>query len=155
MATQTQGTQSGPQAEQVHKGQCFCGTVQLELTGDPTAQGYCHCESCRAMAGAPVRGFTLWPETSVRVASGEDQLKGYNKTDFSDRRHCTNCGGQLMIKHPSIGMTDVHSEALRGFEFQPALHINYQERTVAIRDGLLKLKDFPADLGGSGESVPE
>jgi len=138
-----------------HKGQCFCGAVELEVTGEPAAQGYCHCESCRSMAGAPVRGFTLWPQDNVRVTRGEDQLKGYSKTDFSDRRHCATCGGQVLIYHPSIGMTDVHSEALPGFGFQPAVHVNYQERTLPVRDGLPKLKDFPAELGGSGETVPE
>ena len=137
------------------KGQCFCGTIQLEVTGEPAAQGYCHCESCRTMAGAPVRGFTLWPQDNVRVTSGEDQLKGYSKTDFSDRRHCAKCGGQVLIYHPSIGMTDVHSETLSDFDFRPGLHVNYQERTLPVRDGLPKMKDFPAELGGSGETVPE
>jgi hypothetical protein len=143
------------QDEHVHKGACFCGQVEVEVTGEPAAQGFCHCESCRSMAGAPVRGFTLWPADAVTVTRGEAQLKGYNKTDFSDRRHCVNCGGQVLIFHPSIGMTDVHSETLRGFDFQPTLHVNYQERTLPIRDGLPKLKDFPAELGGSGETLPE
>ena len=107
------------------------------------------------MAGAPVRGFTLWPADAVRVTRGEDQLKGFNKTDFSDRRHCSNCGGQVLIHHPSIGMTDVHSETLSGFDFQPAVHVNYQERTLPIHDGLPKPKDFPSELGGSGEVIPE
>lgn len=138
-----------------NRGQCFCGQVEVEVSGEPAAQGYCHCESCRSMSGAPVRGFTLWPADAVRVTRGEGQLKGYNKTDFSDRRHCSNCGGQVLIYHPSIGMTDVHSETLADFEFRPALHVNYQERTLPVRDGLPKLKDFPSELGGSGETLPE
>jgi hypothetical protein len=147
-------TGSGAMA-MVHKGQCFCGAIELEISGDPAAQGYCHCESCRTMAGAPVRGFTLWPTDAVRVTRGEDQLKGYSKTDFSDRRHCARCGGQVLIHHPSIGMTDVHSESLRGFDFRPEVHVNYQERTLRVVDGLPKLKDFPAELGGSGETIAE
>jgi hypothetical protein len=139
----------------IHTGQCFCGEIEIQVSGEPAAQGFCHCESCRSMAGAPVRGFTLWPADSVRVTRGEGQLKGYSKTDFSDRRHCANCGGQVLIHHPSIGMTDVHSETLQGFEFRPALHVNYQEHTLPIRDGLPKLKDFPAELGGSGETIAE
>lgn len=137
------------------RGQCFCGQVEIELAGEPAAQGYCHCESCRSMAGAPIRGFTLWPADAVRVTRGEEQLKGCNKTDFSDRRHCSSCGGQVLIYHPSIGMTDVHSETLRDFDFRPALHVNYQEHRLPVRDGLMKLKDFPSELGGSGETVPE
>ena len=31
-----------------HSGNCFCGTVKLEVTGSPEAMGYCHCSSCIA-----------------------------------------------------------------------------------------------------------
>jgi len=140
---------------QVHGGQCFCGAVGIEVSGEPAAQGYCHCESCRTMSGAAVRGFTLWPAQAVRVTKGEELLKGHNKMGFSDRQHCSNCGGQVLIQHPTIDMTDVHAETLRGFEFEPTLHVNYQERVLPIRDGLPKQKDFPAELGGSGELIAE
>jgi hypothetical protein len=39
--------------------------------------------------------------------------------------------------------------------FKPALHVNYQETVLPIRDGLPKLKDFPAELGGSGATLAE
>jgi hypothetical protein len=29
------------------RGRCFCGAVQLELSGEPSVQVYCHCSSCR------------------------------------------------------------------------------------------------------------
>ncbi len=61
----------------------------------------------------------------------------------------------MLIQHPTIGMTDVHSETFRGFEFSPALHLNYQETVLPIRDGLPKHKDMPAEFGGSGETLPE
>ena len=140
---------------QVHEGECFCGAVGIEVAGEPGAQGYCHCESCRTMAGAPLRGFTLWPAEAVRVTRGEELLKGYNKMGFSDRQHCRKCGGQVLIQHPTIGMTDVHSQTLRGYGFKPTLHVNYQEHVLPIRDGLPKLRDMPAEIGGSGETMPE
>ena len=34
-----------------HKGRCFCGAVTIEVTGEPEAMGYCHCESCRSWSG--------------------------------------------------------------------------------------------------------
>ena len=153
MATEAPTQQ--PQAEQVHSGECFCGQVKVEVSGSPAAQGYCHCQSCRSISGAPIRGFTVWPKDSVRITGGEEQLKGFSKTDFSDRRHCANCGGQVLIYHPTIGMTDVHSEVIPEFDFQPGLHLNYQERTLPIRDGLPKFRDFPAAFGGSDETIPE
>ena len=35
------------------------------------------------------------------------------------------------------------------------MHVNYESSVLAMKDGLPKLKDFPAELGGSGESVSE
>jgi hypothetical protein len=31
-----------------HKGECFCGAVHVEVSGEPEAMGYCHCRSCRS-----------------------------------------------------------------------------------------------------------
>lgn len=35
------------------------------------------------------------------------------------------------------------------------VHVNYQETKLHFHDGLLKLKDYPKEMGGSGISVPE
>jgi hypothetical protein len=44
---------------------------------------------------------------------------------------------------------------LPGIGFQPVIHVNYAEAVLPVRDGLPKMKDFPAEFGGSGEIVPE
>jgi hypothetical protein len=33
--------------------------------------------------------------------------------------------------------------------------VNYAETVLPMKDGLPKMKDFPSELGGSGEMVPE
>jgi hypothetical protein len=35
------------------------------------------------------------------------------------------------------------------------VHLNYEEKLLSIRDGLPKLRDFPKEIGGSGETMPE
>ena len=35
------------------------------------------------------------------------------------------------------------------------LHVHYQETRLPMKDGLPKMKDIPADMGGSGQTVPE
>ncbi len=35
------------------------------------------------------------------------------------------------------------------------VHVNYAETVLPMRDGLPKLKDFPAEFGGSGEAIAE
>jgi hypothetical protein len=52
-------------------------------------------------------------------------------------------------------LIDVRIGALLNFPFKPKVHLNYAETVLPMKDGLLKLKDFPAEIGGSGESIPE
>jgi hypothetical protein len=35
------------------------------------------------------------------------------------------------------------------------VHVNYESTVLRMKDGLPKLKDFPAELGGSGETIAE
>jgi hypothetical protein len=39
--------------------------------------------------------------------------------------------------------------------FEPGVHVNYESTVLQMKDGLPKLKDFPAEMGGSGETLPE
>lgn len=138
-----------------HVGSCFCGTVQLEVVGEPEGMGYCHCRSCRAWSGGPVNAFSLWKPEAVRVTSGSDELATYQKTAFSQRQYCAKCGGHLMTLHPTLGLVDVFAATLPTLAFAPGVHVNYADTVLPMRDGLPKLKDFPAELGGSGETMSE
>ena len=60
-----------------------------------------------------------------------------------------------MTTHPTLGLVDVFAATLPTLEFKPGVHVNYAETVLPMRDGLPKLKDFPAELGGSGEVVPK
>jgi hypothetical protein len=39
--------------------------------------------------------------------------------------------------------------------FAPTVHLNYGEAVLPVKDGLTKLKDFPAHAGGFGVVLPE
>jgi len=138
-----------------HKGQCFCGSVQLEVAGEPAAMGYCHCRSCRSWSGGPVNAFSLWQPEAVQITSGADHVASFQKTENSRRQYCTKCGGHLMTKHPRLGLVDVFVATIPTLKFIPGVHVNYAETVLPMKDGLPKLKDFPAELGGSGIAVPE
>jgi hypothetical protein len=141
--------------EQSYQGSCFCGDVQFTVTGAPEAMGYCHCESCRHWSAGPVNAFTLWKPEAVLVTRGADNIGTYHKTDSSYRKWCKTCGGHFFTEHPGMGLTDVYAAAIPDFDHQAAVHVNYQETTLRIKDGLPKQKDFPAEMGGSGELLPE
>ena len=138
-----------------HTGKCFCGAVEIEVTGAPAAMGYCHCSACRSWSAGPVNAFTLWKPENVKVTKGAQFLGRFKKTEKSDRKFCTKCGGHLMTDHPTFGLTDVYAATIPSVPFKPAVHVNYAETVLPMKDGLPKLKDFPAELGGSGQSLPE
>ncbi len=138
-----------------HQGTCFCGAVEIEVRGAPLEMGYCHCRSCRSWSGGPVNAFSLWPMGAVEVVRGADKIATYSKTEMSQRQYCKDCGGHLMAWHPPLDMTDVFAATIPGLAFEPAVHVNYGETVLRIRAGLPKLKEFPAEFGGSGEMLAE
>src|SRR4029450_11073596 len=100
-----------------YAGSCFCGAVEIEVTGSPEAMGYCHCNSCRSWSAGPVNAFTLWKPENVRVTRGAGLLGRFRKTPKSDRQFCTKCGGHLMSAHPTFGLTDVYAATIPSVAF--------------------------------------
>ena len=145
-----------PTSEQtVHNGSCFCGAVRIAASGAPFAMGYCHCKDCRAWSAGPVNAFTLWKRDAVAVTQGAEFLATHIKTEASHRQYCTKCGGHVMTDHPGADFTDVYAAVLPSLAFEPGVHVNYESTVLRIKDGLPKMKDFPAEMGGSGETLPE
>ena len=138
-----------------YSGACFCGAVALEVSGVPEAMGYCHCSSCRSWSAGPVNAFTLWKPDNVKITKGAQLVGRVQRSENSVRQWCTKCGGHLLTHHPVWGITDVYAATLPGLVFKPALHVNYAETVLPMRDGLPKLEDFPTELGGSGAMLPE
>jgi hypothetical protein len=102
-----------------------------------------------------VNAFTLWAPEAVTVTKGGQHVAAYHKTELSHRQFCRLCGGHLMTRHPPLNMVDVFAATIPELEFTPQVHVNYAETVLPMRDGLPKLKDFPAEFGGSGIAVPE
>lgn len=142
---------------QRYKGECFCGAVKIEVSGEPEAMAYCHCNSCRSWSGSPIHASTMWKADAVKVVAGAEHLKTFHKTaeSISHRQYCAKCAGHLMISHPDFDMYDVCAATIPTLKFEPGLHVNYSETVLPLRDGLPKFKDFPEDFGGSGQTVPE
>lgn len=137
-----------------HNGSCYCGSVKVEVTGEPVFSAYCHCESCRKWHSAPIAALAAWPESSVSVA-GEVVVS--DQTDETRRTSCAKCGGGVFTTKPGLGWQVVYPLTLTGsgFTYQPAAHIFYQQRVLDFNDGLPKFSDVPAEAGGSGEMMEE
>ena len=139
-----------------YSGECFCGAVQVEVSGEPAVMAVCHCKLCRGWSAAPVTGAALWSPENFRVTQGEDHLSSYAKVEGHDRTWCPKCGGHVFVDHSTTyGKIDVYPSILKDFEYQPAFHVNYASSILPIKDGLPKFADFPETLGGSGELMDE
>ncbi|MEQ1667260.1 MAG: GFA family protein [Sulfuriferula sp.] len=141
--------------EQTYAGSCFCGTVQFTVSGEAVEMGYCHCDSCRSWSAGPVNAFTLWKPEAVQITRGADNIGTYNKTSHSYRKWCKTCGGHIFTEHPGMGLIDVYAAVIPDFSYHANLHVHYQETKLRVKDGLPKMKDIPAAMGGSGVSMVE
>ena len=141
--------------EKTYEGQCWCGAVTITVSGDPEGAGYCHCNSCRSWSASPVNAFTLWKPDAVEVTQGEDQLGEHHLNERSYRQWCMACGGHVMTRHPQWELVDVYAATIPTFPFEPGVHVNDESIVLRMKDGLPKMKDFPAEMGGSGETLAE
>jgi hypothetical protein len=137
----------------VHTGRCFCGEIQFQVSGEPVAMGYCHCDSCRHWSAGPVNAFTLWKLSALNVLRGASRIGTFNKSPGSVRKWCTSCGGHLFTDHPLLGLVDVYAALLPTLRFEPNLHVHYQETVLRLHDSKPKFKDLPTEMGGSGETI--
>jgi len=88
-----------------------------------------------------------------RSTQGADNIGTYNKTPQSSRKWCKTCGGHIFTEHPNL--TDVYAAVFPQLPFQPGVHVHYQETVLHVKDGLPKMKDVPAEMGGSGDTLAE
>jgi len=142
-------------ADKTYKATCACGAVELEITGEPAVQAYCHCNSCRSWLSAPIHAAALWPAPNVKVVKGAENLSLYKRTEASHRQFCKRCGAAVLVGHPDMAMTDVPAGNVVGLSYSPTVHVHYGEKVMTVRDGLPKFKDFPKEFGGSGAMLPE
>ena len=52
-------------------------------------------------------------------------------------------------------LVDVYAATIPTYRHHPAVHVNYQETVLRIKDGLPKMKDLPKEMGGSGQVLAE
>ncbi len=136
-------------------GNCFCGAVEFDVTGEPAVMGYCHCVDCAQWAAAPVTSFGLYPMDSVRITNGEAHVGSFSKTEKAARKFCKTCGGHVITEYPGYGLVEVYPALVPDMVHKPTVHVHYASKTVSVTDGLPKFKDLPAEFGGSGETLPE
>src|SRR5580658_5813483 len=74
--------------------QCRCAAVELELTGEPIAQFFCHCDDCQVVHGAAYVPESVYPAGSVTITRGAPQTYTLKR---NPRFFCNACGTRLFI----------------------------------------------------------
>jgi hypothetical protein len=132
------------------KGKCACGNVIFEVSGEPIVQLYCHCRSCQLAHAAPVVAAAIFPANSVTYQGNIRRITVTGRADASRRLICASCGTKV-INEPLPPVRAILPVLCESTEwFKPQMHVQWQDRTLDVRDDLPKFLDYPRELGGTG-----
>ncbi|MEZ5457950.1 MAG: GFA family protein [Steroidobacteraceae bacterium] len=116
-------------------GGCHCGAVRYEIHGEPLTHALCHCSDCRRHAGAPMVGWTMYPDAAVKVTKGSPRT--YQSSQHGRRQFCGDCGTGLFYRNAEMlpGLIDVQSATYDTPEAVPAqAHIQVADRITWMRN---------------------
>jgi hypothetical protein len=115
------------------KVQCRCGAVEVEITGEPIVQFFCHCDDCQAVHGGPYVPESVYPAAAVNVVRGHPTRW---KLKRNPRVTCRECGTRLFIDVEAQRLRGVNGFLLRPGKFQAAFHVQCQFAVRPIVDDL-------------------
>src|SRR5262249_41528802 len=76
-------------------GTCLCGGVRFEVDETPDRVRFCHCESCKKLAGGGSTANFRAASASIRIVEGGDLVRTYQPADGSAKTFCGACGSNL------------------------------------------------------------
>ena len=126
---------------------CPCGSVQLELLGEPLGQVYCHCDDCQRAHGAAYVPRAIYPRDSVRV------VKGRTASWINRVRTmviCAECGSHLYGEHAEHPFRGVNAGNFGPGEFEPSMHLHCKFALAPVVDNLRHYLNIPLEYGGTG-----
>lgn len=76
-------------------GECFCGKIQYEISGQLKDARSCHCSRCRKAFSSQASAYALVEPDEFKWLDGESLLTDYvNEYGFGPQ-FCKNCGSTL------------------------------------------------------------
>lgn len=129
-----------------HSGQCLCGAIRYQLSGNPQLVALCHCRDCQRSAGAPMVAWAMFPETAMTLTQG--QPKTINSSGTAMRSFCSDCGSGLFYRNAEVlpGIVDVQTATLDDPDaLPPEMQIQTAERLGWMQNAheLPEFKRFP------------
>lgn len=134
------------------------------MSGPGFAHFLCHCKNCRHFNAASPVAVVGYPDNgqAVKVLEGEEFIKAakrtaeqekMNSSEGFSRNFCCQCGSGLWNKINGKALM-VFAGNIEKFPFNTTAHVNYENATLRIKDGVVKYKAFPPPYG-SGEVAEE
>ena len=129
-----------------HSGQCHCGAIRYELSGDPKDVSLCHCSDCRRCAGAPVVAWAGFAEDQLTLTKGAPKIR--NSSGAAMRSFCAECGTGLFYRNADIlpNIVEVQLATLDDPEaLPPTVHIQTAEQIGWMKTAheLPRIERFP------------
>ncbi len=110
-------------------GGCHCGAIRYQAGGEAITHALCHCTDCRRHAGAPMVGWTMYPQDAVKVTKGKPET--YVSSEHGRRYFCADCGTGLFFTNEIAlpGIIDIQSGTFDDpAVLPPKAHIQVAER---------------------------
>ena len=128
-----------------HHIQCDCGTVKVEMTGDPKVHAFCHCEDCRQLLQVPYHSVLAFDPENVRIIKGEDSVTTFQHPTLAMKRIFCGACGDVLYNTNGMGWKLVSQLMYRKCNddtlpqsFTSNAHFFYDRRIVDIDDTLRK-----------------
>jgi len=129
---------------------CRCGAVEIEISDDPIAQFFCHCDDCQAVHGAAYAPESVYRASAVKVTRGEPSSWTLKR---NPRLSCRECSTRLFIDVLNRGLRGVNGYLLARDSFQAQYHMQCQFAVRPIVDDLPHFKSRAPQFGGPGDTV--
>ena len=146
-------------------GQCYCGAVKFELTGEPMMNVLCHCKTCSMSLGmCPVHLYIMKNE-QWKITQGEDKIKKFSGNGALRVYKCWECGSQFCQGPENLPFRAFYPRFMDGYvdgksnklpeNLCPKMHINYENRMWDYNDDVPKFAAFAPNNPLNNDGTPK
>ena len=100
-------------------GECFCGTIRYEISGEIYDARSCHCSRCRKAFSGSGSAYAL-VSGGFKWLAGEDFLSSNVNKDGAGLQFCRQCGSTLC----GVFQGEVHGVTLGCLDGDPPIQIS-------------------------------
>jgi hypothetical protein len=134
--------------EKQRSGTCYCGAVEVAVTGKPLSVSICHCTTCQKLGGGPFGVQSLHRQTNFKINKPPEELWSLQSSKHVTRYRCQTCGspvyatlsGGKTFVVPRTMLFQDKKKANDNYDddYRPRHHMYYGSRIIDVNDDLPK-----------------